>query len=322
MNALLAIIRLLRLPNLVIVFLTQCIPYWLVLRPAILRAGGIPVLTPNTFGLIALATVLTTLAGYLLNDYYDRNIDAINKPRRVVWGKYLPASIGLLSYASVLALVHILAFYIDFTLRPHSHWPLLVFPGVSFMLFLYAWQLKCTAIIGNLLVSILCALVPIILLLPEDRPIWLSSFQQPERMQEAVSLVYLYALFAFVTNLMREQVKDLEDFMGDSACGCNTLAVMRGPRFAKKPAAFTGLTAVILITILLFFWQQTGAPLYQIIAGGLLLLLPSLIATVLVFRATGPKDFSTASLYVKIVMFAGLFLLLRSIPANIGLLGY
>lgn len=322
MNALLAIIRLLRLPNLVIVFLTQCIPYWLVLRPAILRAGGIPVLTPNTFGLIALATVLTTLAGYLLNDYYDRNIDAINKPRRVVWGKYLPASIGLLSYASVLALVHILAFYIDFTLRPHSHWPLLIFPGVSFMLFLYAWQLKCTAIIGNLLVSILCALVPIILLLPEERPIWLSSFQQPERMQEAVSLVYLYALFAFVTNLMREQVKDLEDFMGDSACGCNTLAVMRGPRFAKKPAAFTGLTAVILITILLFFWQQTGAPLYQIIAGGLLLLLPSLIATVLVFRATGPKDFSTASLYVKIVMFAGLFLLLRSIPANIGLLGY
>ena len=322
MNALLAIIRLLRLPNLVIVFLTQCIPYWLVLRPAILRAGGIPVLTPNTFGLIALATVLTTLAGYLLNDYYDRNIDAINKPRRVVWGKYLPASIGLLSYASVLALVHILAFYIDFTLRPHSHWPLLVFPGVSFMLFLYAWQLKCTAIIGNLLVSVLCALVPIILLLPEDRPIWLSSFQQPERMQEAVSLVYLYALFAFVTNLMREQVKDLEDFMGDSACGCNTLAVMRGPRFAKKPAAFTGLTAVILITILLFFWQQTGAPLYQIIAGTLLLLLPSLTATVLVFRATGPKDFSTASLYVKIVMFAGLFLLLRSIPANIGLLGY
>jgi 4-hydroxybenzoate polyprenyltransferase len=322
MNALLAIIRLLRLPNLVIVFLTQLIPYWLVLRPAILRAGGIPVLNQHTFGLIALATVLTTLAGYLLNDYYDRNIDAINKPRRVVWGKHLPASLGLLSYAGVLAVVHILAFYIDYTLRPNSHWPLLVFPGVSFLLFLYAWQLKCTAIIGNLLVSFLCALVPIILLLPEERPIWLSSFQQPERMQEAVFLVYLYALFAFVTNLMREQVKDLEDFMGDSACGCNTLAVMRGPRFAKKPAAFTGLTAVILIMILLFFWQQTGAPLYQIIAGVLLLLLPSLIATVLVFRATGPKDFSNASLYVKIVMFAGLFLLLRSIPANIGLLGY
>jgi 4-hydroxybenzoate polyprenyltransferase len=322
MNALLAIIRLLRLPNLVIVFLTQLIPYWWVLRPAILRAGGIPVLNQKTFGLIALATVLTTLAGYLLNDYYDRNIDAINKPKRVVWGKYLPASLGLLSYASVLAVVHILAFYIDFTLHPRSHWPLLVFPGVSFLLFLYAWQLKCTAILGNLLVSFLCALVPVILLIPEDRPIWLSSFQQPEHMQEAVSLVYLYALFAFVTNLMREQVKDLEDFMGDSACGCNTLAVMRGPRFAKKPAAFTGLIAVILIIILLFFWQQTGAPLYQILAGFLGLLLPALVATIKVFRANSAKDFTQASLYIKIVMFAGLFLLLRFYPEKIGVMGF
>lgn len=314
MNQVLAYVRLLRLPNLLIVFLTQLVPYWFALRPAILKAGGIPVLTEQTFGLIALATVLTTLAGYVLNDYYDRDIDAVNKPERVVWGRYLSASLALSFYACLVIVVHGLAFFIDRELKPSNHWPLWVFPGVSFLLFLYAWQLKCTAVMGNFLVSFLCGVVPIILLLPEDRPIWLSSFIQPDAVHQAVGLVWLYGLFAFVINMLREQIKDLEDFPGDSACGCATLAVLKGPRFAKKPAAFTGLTVSALVCFLLFFWQQTDAPDWQIAAGGLLLLLPALFVTLVIHRAKSKRDFSRASVLVKIIMFAGLFLLLRSWP--------
>ncbi len=120
-----------------------------------------------------------------------------------------------------------------------------------------------------------------------------------------------------MTNLLREQIKDLEDFIGDSQCGCNTLAVLKGPRFAQKPAGFTGLTVSILIGFLLFFWQQTGAPDWQILAGGVLLLLPAVIATLIIWNAKGKSDFSRASLLVKIVMFAGLFLLLRSWPEDL-----
>ncbi len=314
MNQVLALVRLLRLPNLVIVLLTQLVPYWFALRPAILQAHGIPVLTIRTFGLIAAATVLTTLAGYVLNDYYDRKIDAINKPDRWVWGRFVPASMALTFYSVLVIVVHGLAFLIERELRPANHWPLWVFPAVSFLLFLYAWQLKCTAVIGNLLVSVLCGLVPIILLLPEDRQIWLTSFIQPDNMHRAVALVWLYAIFAFITNLLREQIKDLEDFQGDMACGCVTLAVLKGPRFAKKPAGFTGLAVSLLIVFLLYFWQQTGAPDWQIIAGVFLLLLPALFATAAVFRANVKKDFSRASILVKVIMFAGVFLLLRSWP--------
>lgn len=316
MHLLLAFIRLLRLPNLVIVFLTQFVPYWFALRPAILRAGGIPVLTERTFGYIAAATVLTTLAGYLLNDYYDRDIDALNKPKRVIWGRYLPSWFALVIYAGLVMMVHYLAFTIDAELRPANRWPLWVYPGVSFMLFLYAWQLKCTAIVGNLLVSVLCGVVPIIILFPEERPIWLSSFQQPEAIHDAVALVWLYALFGFVTNLLREQVKDLEDFQGDAACGCATLAVVKGVRFAKKPAGFTGLTASILIVFLLFFWQQTGAPDWQIAAGALLMLLPALFTTYSIYTAKTKRDFSRASAWTKVIMLTGLLLLLRSWPED------
>ncbi|MBK7936027.1 MAG: geranylgeranylglycerol-phosphate geranylgeranyltransferase [Lewinellaceae bacterium] len=316
MNQVLAFVRLLRLPNLAIVFLTQFVPYWFALRPAILRANGIPVLSGRTFGLIAAATVLTTLAGYVLNDYYDREIDALNKPDRRFWGNYLPAPMALTAYSALVIVVHGLAFLIDRELRPPNHWPLWVFPAVSFLLFLYAWQLKCTAVIGNLLVSFLCGVVPVIILLPEERQIWLTSFIQPVEVHQAVALVWLYGIFAFITNLLREQVKDLEDFAGDAACGCATLAVLKGPRFAKKPAGFTGLIVSILIGGLLYFWQQTGAPNWQIGAGALFLLLPALFATAAIYRAEVKKDFSRASLLIKIIMFAGVFLLLRSWPDN------
>ncbi|HND88818.1 MAG TPA: geranylgeranylglycerol-phosphate geranylgeranyltransferase, partial [Saprospiraceae bacterium] len=306
-----AFIRLLRLPNLVIVFLTQFIPYWFALRPAILRAGGIPVLTERLFAYIAAATVLTTLAGYILNDYYDQNIDSINKPDRVVWGRYLPRSMALVLYAVIVTVAHFFAFLADHHLRPANHWPLWVFPGVSFLLFLYAWQLKCTAVMGNFLVSLLCGVVPIILLLPEERPLWLSAFQQPEAMQQAIGLIWLYGLFAFMTNLLREQIKDMEDFSGDAACGCMTLAVLKGPRFAKKPAAFTSLIVTVLIGLLLFFWQQTHAPEWQIVAGAALLFLPALFTTLAIYFAKAKRDFSRASMLVKIIMFTGLFLLLR-----------
>ncbi len=316
MNFPLAFIRLFRLPNLLMVYLTMYIPYWFVLRPAILKAGGMPVLTERVFYLIAGATLLTTLAGYILNDWYDRDLDMINKPKRVVWGQYFPANLGLLFYAVVVTMAHGLAFLIDQALHPQNHWPLWVYPGVSFLLFLYAWQMKCTAIIGNLLVSFLCAVVPIIVLLPEERSLWITSFVAPELVQQAVALVWLYAVFAFVLNLFREQIKDLEDFPGDSACGCATLAVLKGPRFARKPAAFTGLAACGLLGVLLVFWQETAAPQWQVITGGLLLLLPTLAATVVLFKARGKYDFKVASILVKLVMFAGIFLLLRSWPED------
>lgn len=313
----LAFIRMLRLPNLVIVLLTQYLPYWYVLRPALLKAGGIPLLTQHTFNLIAAATVLTTLAGYILNDYYDRHMDAMNRPKRAVWGRVLTPSFALIFYGVVVGAVHWLAFLIDQELRPRDHWPMWVFPGISFLLFLYAWVFKCTAVLGNLLVSALCALVPVVMLLPEQRAIWLTSFVQPDIVHQAVALVWLYALFAFLSNLLREQIKDLEDFQGDAACGCNTLAVLKGPRFAKKPAGMTGLLLSLFISLLLVFWQQTGAPDWQLGAGAIFLLLPAIYTTVILYRAEGKPDFTRASFLVKIVMFAGVFLLLRTWPDDI-----
>jgi 4-hydroxybenzoate polyprenyltransferase len=311
MNFLLAFLRAFRIPNLVMVWVTMYLPYWYILRPAILKGGGIPLLTVPVFNMIAAATVITTLAGYVLNDWFDREIDLINKPGRVFWGKYLSAGTALLFYAALVTAVHVMAVYTDQALNPGNHWPLWLFPGVSFLLFIYAWKLKCTPVAGNLLVSFLCAAVPVITLLPEGRARLITAFNAPELMESAESLIWIYGFFAFIFNYLREQVKDLEDFSGDAACGCNTLAVIKGRTFARKPAVVTGMLVTALTGVLIRYWTETAAPLWQIQAGAATLLLPAAIVTVLLALARTSAHYAYASVLIKIIMFSGTILLIR-----------
>jgi 4-hydroxybenzoate polyprenyltransferase len=182
------------------------------------------------------------------------------------------------------------------------------------LLYLYGWQLKCTPLLGNMLVAGLCGAVPLLALLPEQRPLMLTALESPDEVHLAVGLVWVYALFAFATNLWREQVKTLEDFEGDAACGCHTFPVVRGLGYAKKPAAVTGIAVAVLIVILLYFWRATGAGLWQMLAGVLLLLTPALAGSFWLLRASSKRHFAYTSLLIKLLMMAGIVLLLRPLP--------
>ena len=310
-------IRFFRLPNLLMVFLTQAVPYWCVLRPAILRAGGVLVLSEYSFLLLSSATVLTTLAGYVINDYFDRQIDAINKPDSAVVGRYMPPAFALAFYWTLQVGITLLSVELHRTMpNPHSGWALWLFPAVSLLLFIYAWQLKCTPFLGNLLVAILCGITPLILLIPESRPLWLAAFKYPADVRQAMGIVWIYGLFAFATNLFREQIKDMEDLQGDASCGCHTIAVLRGIRFAKKNAGLTGLALCTLLTFLLLFWQQRHGGDTRMAAGVLFLLFPAALSVFLVFSAKGKVHFTRASRALKVVMFSGIFLLLPYWPSS------
>lgn len=312
MKRILAILLALRIPNLALMYLTLALPYWCVLRPALLQAGTIPALDERLFHLIAATSLLAALSGYIINDYYDIRMDMINKPRRVVVGRILPPAVVLAVYLICVGGVFALSVYLAQAIsQPYIYWPLWIFPGVTLMLFLYAWRLKCTPLTGNLLISVLCAIVPITLLFPEERAIWLAYYYAPTKIHQAVGLVWLYAVFAFASNFLREQIKDLEDFEGDSACNCLTLPVMRGPAYARKPAILTALALSGLTFLLVYFWFHTHAPFWQI-AAGLFALFGASVAVV--FRLMWAKQkahFTQASALVKLVMFAGVFLLLR-----------
>lgn len=313
----LPILGMLRLPNLLIVAISQAVPYWLLLRPEIIRAGGVPALTLHQYGWLSLATVLTTLGGYVINDYFDREIDSINRPKKVVIGKYYSAGTALGGYLLIQVLISISALQLYLSMpAQHGFWALWLFPFVSLLLFFYAWQLKCTSFYGNLLVAILCGSTPVLLLIPESRPIWLASFHAPKQIQQAISLIWLYGLFSFATNLFREQIKDLEDIQGDAACSCHTLPVRKGLRFAQKMAGTSGLALLLLLLALLFYWHDRHTSPYSVAVGFSFLVLPTLLSVVLVFRAKVKAYFSWASTALKLTMFSGIFLLLPYWPSS------
>src|SRR5690242_1457098 len=83
MKTILPFLRLIRWPNLVVIFLTQLLFEYGVIAPVLIAGGGAPRMQGGDFALVTLAFVCIAAAGYIINDYYDLAIDEINKPGKV-----------------------------------------------------------------------------------------------------------------------------------------------------------------------------------------------------------------------------------------------
>src|ERR1700722_9395935 len=84
-----ALLRLIRWKNLLIIFLTQFLAWRCIITPQIfgLNSGLSFFFSTVNFLFLSLSTVLIAAAGYIINDYFDIKIDTINKPEKVVLGK-------------------------------------------------------------------------------------------------------------------------------------------------------------------------------------------------------------------------------------------
>jgi 4-hydroxybenzoate polyprenyltransferase len=310
MSRFILFLKLCRLPNLLIVFLSQAIPYFAIILPSIVKGGGITNLDNLTFFLITINTVLTTLGGYIINDIYDQKIDAINKPKKQIVGKHFSSKKTSWLYLNILILTLGLALFLEFKVINTSPFHYLFFYGlIAFLLFIYAKYLKCTPILGNLVVAALCAIVPLMLLLPEKRPLLILGTQNTLLYSKVFFTIYSYSIFAFLCTFYREMVKDLEDIYGDSKCDCRTLPVIKGISFSKKWALLVGAVLNIAILILLHAWHSQDEPLLKIGIGFITMVVPSVLSVILLINTNQKEGFHTVSNLIKLVMLAGLLLL-------------
>lgn len=298
--------RLIRLPNLLILALTLVLPYWAVLRPAIEQGGRVPILDAFRLTVLSLAVVLTAGAGYALNDYCDSVIDALNRPDRVVVGRWLSPKQVQRFYRVLGALALLSGVWLGWWLS--NGLLAVVFVGAALLLLLYARWLKCTPLVGNVSVSLLCGIVPLLPQIAERTHLEVLTTSDAGRM--ALLWPGLYGLFAFWSNFWREQVKSLEDVAGDAAGRCRTLPVWLGVPAAQKVAVGTGLLFSALIGGLLGWRAETGSPAFVSAFGIVLLALPAVFLVGLLYRATERRHFSQVSLGIKMLMLAGLLVLL------------
>lgn len=258
----------------------------------------------NQFPLLIIASILIAAAGYIINDYFDLDIDQVNKPDRVVVNTIINRRWVIFWHMS-LSMVGI---YITIYALPfHEFWHLVLANMFSVIfLWVYSTSLKKQLLIGNILISLLTAWVIGVLYFSKYPLDALNTISQPNSQNvRFFRLTILYSSFAFVITLIREVIKDLEDLEGDRKYGCKTMPIIWGLNVSKT---FVAVWMIVLIGALVLlqlyviqmgWWWSIGYCLLMIIT-------PLLFAFKKLFKAKTAEDFHQLSNIIKFVMFTGI----------------
>ena len=306
-----SVFTLVRIPNLVIIAATQYAMRYLIMEPLLPTAEFELQFGDLQFFLLVLSTVFIAAAGYIINDYFDTRTDMINKPSRVVVG----VEVGRRHAMILHAMLNIIGIGIGIYLAFYIHLPALsfVFMLATGLLWFYSTSYKRQFLVGNLSVSFLTALVPLMVVLFEI-PL-LNRVYGEQMLQHHVSFNYIFAwvggfsFFAFMTTLIRELIKDAEDFEGDSAYGMQTVPIVLGTRWTKIILlSLISVTLAMLIFLLVKFILFSVAPadFYSLSYFVVLLFVPFLLLSIQILRASEKKDYHRASTLIKLIMLSGI----------------
>ncbi len=200
------------------------------------------------FTLIA-ATATAIAAGYIINDFYDREKDIINRPERTRINLYVSQKTRLVLYFIMNFLAVIIA-------SANSFNAVLFISVYIFGLWFYSHKLKKQAFIGNLTATLL-AFFPLFAVF-----IFFKNYQ---------FVIFIEAIFLGLVILIREVVKDLENIAGDLSLGYKTLPIKYGEVFAKNVIYVLTLIAIVTASILTF--KFTLGKLYYFFGASAVLLI-------------------------------------------------
>lgn len=181
------------------------------------RAIGVEII------LAVVSAFLITGAGNTINDYYDRKADKKNAPHRPIPSGAISA--GSAFYFAILSFAAgvVMSFFINYSC-------LALASLNSAMLFLYGRNLKSSVFIGNVAVSYLTA----------------STFVYGALVMQNPAITMFLALLAFLSNVGREMIGDVEDLEGDKKAGIKTFATKYGPKKAWLYGRVYIIAAVLL----------------------------------------------------------------------------
>ncbi len=307
MKLITAFLKLIRWPNLVMIAVTQVLFYF----------SLVPLYAGDTFQIVStfkdlhyllliISSVLIAAAGNIINDYFDRNIDEINKPKKKVIDRFIKRRWAIVLHILFSFIGMLIGFYID--MQTPVFWVGLSNTFCVVLLFAYSISLKKKLLVGNVLISMLTAWVILIGFLCYYRTMSCDNCEASEWeavLRRFIRISFLYAGFAFVISLIREVVKDLEDIEGDKRYGCKTMPIAWGIPATKVFVAvwlvvLIGMISIVQFYVLQFGWYWSAA--YCI----LLIIIPLVWVLRQLYKAQVPKDYHRVSTVIKLVMMAGL----------------
>lgn len=306
-----AFLRLIRYKNLFIIALLQVLLRYGLLLPILAHYGINPVLTDLRFGLLIVSTILLAASGYVINDYFDIRIDRINRPDTVLVGKHIKRRTALFLHVLLTVTGVFVGLFLAYVARKENY--ALMYILIPALLWYYSTTFKRHAVIGNLIISMLTALVPYVVVSLEFAMLARvhgEAILQTNACSTAWFWTTGFAFFAFITNLIREIIKDTEDLRGDKAVGCRTLPIAIGVNFTKILVSLMVIGSVVTLWLLFFFIPEVQNIPYAATYFILCLSIPYLLLLFQLYRSKSSNGFHTASSISKVIMLLGIVFIL------------
>ncbi len=271
MNKLSALIKIVRPINFIITFLS------------VLVAGLICSATKEisfTIIIAALSAAFVSSSGNVINDYFDVEIDKINRPDRVLPSGLLTKSSAMIYYILLVLLSLVFALFVNST-------AFIIALAAIISIFIYSLKFKSVPLAGNFIVAFFTGFT------------FIYGGVAVNNWEGGI----FPAIFAFLINLMRELTKDIEDIKGDKAEGIRTFPIVFG--IDKTKNIIIALSVLLIISTLFPFYLS----IYNIEYLVLVLFTVDLLLVYLnkaLLNAEKIEEFHRISSLMKLAMVLGL----------------
>ena len=267
--------------------------------------GAVP--SSPAFILLVISLLFIVAGGYVINDYFDVEIDKINKPGKLIVSRVFSENVTKFFYIT-LTFLGLLSGLLSSIMILNSRFYLLF--AILFllvcMLYSYSAYYKKKLIVGNLIVSVSVAFAVFLPWLFEI--LYLSNntlilYAVGDTLMLTLPYVLIYTIFAFFTTMMREIIKDAEDFKGDLVTRCRTIPIVLG---IKKMNIILGfivflLCAVILYYQMVLYYQHS----YFALSIMFIIWISLPISIIKLFNKKVEVDYHNYSVFLKIIMLLG-----------------
>lgn len=304
MDKITAFFKLVRWPNLLITALTMCLVYHCIVRME----------STLMFMLLVVSMLLIQAGGYVINDIFDKEIDSVNKPGKLIVGRvfterqskifYIALTIiglGCALAASIMALGK--SFITVFA----------IMVLLACLLYTYSSRYKKELVVGNVIVSLSVAFAVFLpwlfeMLYISRHELLLRALSQ--QMQLSLHIVLIYTVFAFLMTLIREIVKDMEDMEGDRRQNCRTIPIVWGVKAARIIVTMLCFVTCVMIWNEANYLKTIGFDITycMLVASGVIALYVMIVNLISLFADKSPesdKQFRLQSIALKISMLIG-----------------
>lgn len=298
-----AFFKLVRWPNMIITALMMCLVHRCLMQME----------SSAAFTLLVISMVLIQAGGYVINDIFDMEIDAINKPEKQIVGKVFTEKQCNLFYI-VLTIIG-LACALAASVMALGNKFITIFACMALLaclLYSYSSRYKKKLVIGNIIVSLSVAFAVFVPWLFEM--IYISKHElllitmQP-LMRISLRFVLIYTAFAFLMTLIREIVKDMQDVKGDGRSHCRTIPIVWGMKAAQIIVIVLSFVTCAMIWIAADYFNGLGFKItyYMLYASWVFAFIVIINNLILITDKSlrTERQFRLQSMWLKISMLLG-----------------